>query len=247
MSRNAHRRGPADGPAIGILMLDHVLERPAGDVGNPATYPFPVIYKTVKASSIDRLLHQRDRSLIEPLVKAGLELVEEGAAAVTTACGFWALFQMEVAAALPVPVFLSSLLQIPFIQRTLRPDETLGILTAHAERLTAEHLAIGGLDPSRPVKIVGLQDQPYFAGAILGQGKPLVFEKVEAEVVAQAKRLVSGAQRVGAILLECSNMPPYAAAVQAAVGRPVFDFNTMIHHVYSALVRQRYEGPIHRG
>ena len=46
--------------------------------------------------------------------------------------------------------------------------------------------------------------------------------------------------RIGTILLECSDLPPYAQAVQAVTGRPVFDFNSMIHHVERACVARCY-------
>jgi Asp/Glu/hydantoin racemase len=62
----------------------------------------------------------------------------------------------------------------------------------------------------------------------------------EKRVESAARELVLGKGRVKAILLECSNLPPYAAAVQKAVGLPVFDFNTMIHQVYRAIRQSPY-------
>ena len=230
------------GEAIGILLLDALLPLPPGDVANATTFSFPVRYKVVKAASIDRLIYQRDPVLLEPFIEAGWELVREGVKAVTSDCGFMALFQEEMANALPVPVFLSSLLQVPFIHRTLCRGEMVGIIAADSRQMTERHLRAVGINESMPVKIVGMENQPNFCDAILNEKGVLDFERVEQEVVEMAERLVAEEDKVRAILLECSNLPPYAAAVQEAVGLPVYDFITMIKHVFSAVVRRRFDG-----
>ena len=230
------------GEAIGILLLDALLPLPPGDVANATTFSFPVRYKVVQAASIDRLIYERDPALLEPFIEAGRELVREGVKAITSDCGFMALFQEEIASALPVPVFLSSLLQVPFIHRTLRRGEMVGIIAADSRQVTDRHLRAVGVDGSMPVKIVGMENQPNFCDAILNEKGVLDFDKVEQEVVQVAERLVSEEAKVKAILLECSNLPPYAAAVQEAVSLPVYDFITMINHVFSAVVRKRFDG-----
>ena len=230
------------GEAIGILLLDALLPLPPGDVANATTFSFPVRYKVVQAASIDRLIYERDPALLEPFIEAGRELVREGVKAITSDCGFMALFQEEIASALPVPVFLSSLLQVPFIHRTLRRGEMVGIIAADSRQVTDRHLRAVGIDESMPVKIVGMENQPNFCDAILNEKGVLDFDKVEQEVVQVAERLVTEEAKVKAILLECSNLPPYAAAVQEAVNLPVYDFITMINHVFSAVVRKRFDG-----
>jgi len=223
-------------PLIGILVMDARIRRIAGDAGNPATFPFPVICRTVAGATLKRLISERDRSLLEPFIEAGWDLVRQGVKALTTTCGFMVLFQQELAAELPVPVFTSSLLQLPFIERTLRPQDRIGILTADAANLTAEHLRRAGGDASR-LTVCGLENEPFFKEAILSGSGRLDAGNIEAEVVAQARRMTTADPAIRAVLLECSNLPPYAAAVQRAVGLPVYDFVTMIHHVQSALLR----------
>jgi hypothetical protein len=230
------------GEAIGILIIDCLLPLPPGDVANATTYPFPVRYRIVKAASSNRLIYERDPSLLPLFIEAGWELVREGVKALTGDCGYLALFQEELANEFPVPVFMSSLLQIPFIHRTLCREEKVGIIAADSRYLTEQHLQSAGIDKSMPVKIVGMEDKPNFYSAIVGQKGVLDFEIAEAEVVSKAKELVASDDKVKAILLECSDLPPYAAAIQEAVNLPVFDFNTMINYVFSALVRYRYEG-----
>jgi len=228
---------PTDPQAvIGILAMDVGIRRIAGDVGNPATFPFPVICRTVAGATLQRLIKERDRSLMQPFIEAGWELVRQGVKVLTTTCGFMVLFQRELAVEFPVPIFTSSLLQLPFIEHTLRPGGRIGILTADAANLTSEHLRLAGGDAGR-LTVYGLENEPFFREAIFSGSGRLDVEKVSAEVVAQARRMVTADSAIRAILLECSNLPPYAAAVQQATGLPVYDFVTMLHYVRSALLR----------
>jgi len=177
--------------------------------------------------------------LLEPFINAGWELIRQGAQALTTTCGFMILFQEELAREFPVPVFTSSLLQLPFIQATLRPQYRIGIITADASNLTPEHLRKAGGDTDR-LTVVGLENQPRFREAIFEETGRIDVQGVESEVVAQAQRMLTADPLIAAVLFECANLPPYAAAVQAAVKLPVYDISTMLHHVHAALVRTSF-------
>lgn len=231
-----------DGEAIGILILDAAYPCVPGNVGNATTYPFPVRYKEVRGSSIERLLNERDPELLKPFIDGAKELEAEGVRAITGACGFMALFQKQVAEAVEIPVFLSSLLQVPFICRTLTSKQKVGIITANAGVLTDEHFANVGIAKEMPIVVYGMEDQEEFRTSILEEKGTLDSDLIEKEVVGVAERMVLEHPEVAAILLECSDLPPYAAAVHAATGRPVFDFITMIKYVHSALVPTKYEG-----
>jgi hypothetical protein len=226
-------RAKPDQPSIGILVMDAPIKRIPGDVGNPASFPFPAICRTVPGATLRRLIAERDRSLLAPFVEAGWELVRQGVRALTTSCGFMILFQEDLAREFPVPVFTSSLLQLPFIQATLRPRARIGILTADAFNLTTEHLCRAGGDLDR-ITVAGLENQPRFREAILEGSGRIDVPGVEAEVVEQAKRMLAADPHIAAFLFECANLPPYAAAVRAALGLPVYDAVTMIRHVHAA-------------
>jgi aspartate/glutamate racemase len=152
------------------------------------------------------------------------------------------LYHELLAKEFPVPVFMSSLLQLPFISRMLKPGEKVGIITASSKTLTEKHLQIAGNGVNIPHAIAGLEDQKHFYEAIHAEVGELDFDGVEAEVVQVTKNLVEKEGNIKAILFECTDLPPYAAAVQEAVGLPVFDFSTMINYVFSGLVRRRFEG-----
>ena len=242
MIYKANKRQVSYGEAIGILLMESYMPFPPGDVGNATTFPFPVRYQVVRGASVEALIVRADPSLLEPFVNAGMELAKEGVRAITGDCGYMVVFQKELARRLPVPVFMSSLLQVPFISRMLKPEQEVGVIVANSRALTDKHLKAAGIDESIHVRVAGMEDQPYFRRAILDEGGELDFDRVEKEVVNKSRKLVAKYRKIGAILLECSDLPPYAAAVQEAVRLPVFDFVTMINYVFSAVVRQRFQG-----
>jgi hypothetical protein len=89
---------------LSLLMLDTRFPRIAGDIGHPATFDFPVRQIVVRGASPQRVVRQCGPALLQPFIEAGRALVADGAAAIATSCGFLALFQRELQAALPVPV-----------------------------------------------------------------------------------------------------------------------------------------------
>lgn len=228
------------GESIGILILDAAYPCIPGNVGNASTFPFPVRYKVVKEASIERLLKQKDITLLEPFIDAAIELQEEGVKAITGACGFMALFQREVSDAVDVPVFLSSLLQIPFIYQIKK--QKIGIITADSKSLTPEHFISVGVNKEIPLLIGGMEDQKEFREAILEEKGTLDSDLIEREVVGVAKKLITENPDIGALVLECSDLPPYAHAIQKEVNLPIFDFTTMIQYVHTALVRKEFQG-----
>ncbi|CEP67481.1 Uncharacterized [Moorella glycerini] len=229
------------GEAIGILLLETYAPFIPGDVGNATTYSFPVRFKVVKGLTAKRVF-EHDWNVLDAIISAGRELVQEGVRAITGDCGFLAIYQREVANQLEVPVFLSSLLQVPFISRMLKEDEKVGIIVANSKAVNNRLLETAGISRDVPVNIRGLEDQEHFRRAAIEETGILDAEKIEEEVVSVAKQLVAGDPKVKALLLECSMLPPYAAAVQRAVNMPVFDFITMINFVFSGLIRKPFQG-----
>ena len=228
------------GQSIGILMLDTTFPRIPGDIGNATTFPYPVLYKTVTGATPKRVVEEADVTLIQPFIDAGMELVRQGARAIVTSCGFMAIYQKEMAAALPVPVYTSSLLQLPLVAAMLKPDQCVGIMTANSDSLGERHFLGVGAEKIRKV-VYGIQDT-YAGDIFLKNGAAIDPEKAEASMVEVALRMVKEHPEVGAIVFECTNMPPFAAAVQRATGVPVFDIVTLTDYVHSALCRSPYHG-----
>ena len=211
---------------LGVLMLDTHFPRVPGDVGNPATFDFPVLYRAVRGASPQRVVRERDPALLRPFVDAGLALVAEGASAITTSCGFLVLFQEELQAALPVPVWTSSLLLLPELDHA-------GVVTADAASLGAEHLRKAGADPQTPVE--GIAAGSAFQRTLLQDLPELDVGDALLQVVGAAQRLLVRHPALTDIVLECTNMPPYADAVRRATGVRVHDIITLIGERFNAL------------
>lgn len=230
------------GEAIGIIMMETFMAFPPGSPGNASTFSFPVRYANVKGATMKEVVFEPNPAMVEPFIEAAKSLVDEGVKAVTGNCGFMIFYHDLMARELPVPVFMSSLLQLPFISRILGPDEKVGIITASKATLSPEHIKAATNGADLPAVLAGMESKPLFHAAIHAETGTLDFDGIEAEVVETARELVANDPTVKALLFECTDLPPYAAAVQRAVGLPVFDFTTMINYVFSGLVRKPFDG-----
>lgn len=229
------------GEAIGILLIENYVPFIPGDVANATTYDYPVRFQRISGVT-HRHLFSHDLSVKEKVIEAALELKKEGVRAITGDCGFLALFQEEIKEKLKLPVFLSSLLQLAFIEKIISAESMIGIVTANAPALTDSLLvAVGAPQKSRLV-IGGLEGAKEFRRAVFDESGTLDTDLVESEVVEAAKTIVKENPDTGALLLECSLLPPYAAAVSRETGLPVFDYVTMIDYVHSAVVKKEYSG-----
>ncbi|WP_085991003.1 aspartate/glutamate racemase family protein [Oceanobacillus senegalensis] len=229
------------GYSVGILYLDEcwypVLP---GNVANLSTYDFPVRLKRVPNCTQERI-HVGDPTLEDDIIKAAKQLEAEGARAISAACGFYGNFQDKVADALDIPVYLSSVIQLPWIKAGLKSNQTIGMLTADIHGITDHLFKSCGIDNPNYVNVKGLGHLPEFSAIIESRGS-FNNEVLKEEVVQAALELVDEHPNMGAILLECSDLPPYASDIQRATGLPVFDFITMIKWVHMATTQKPYQG-----
>jgi Asp/Glu/hydantoin racemase len=226
---------PIYGIDVGILMLDAQFPRILGDMGNARTWPFPVRYKIVRGASPEVVVLHGAEGTLDAFIKAGRELVAEGCKVITTNCGFLAKFQAELSAALGVPVATSALMQAATIQAVLPPGRRVGILTISAATLTEAHLQAAGVPEGTPV--AGVADGCEFQRAILGNALTLDVDQAEADLAAAARAFQAAHPELGAILLECTNMPPYKKAIAEATGLPVFSIETYVKWLVESLPR----------
>ena len=231
------------GFTIGILMNQSSFPRIPGDLGNATTFDFPVLYRVVPGASYQRVVVEGDAKLIEPFIEGAKELEAKGVKAITTNCGFLAMFQKELAAVVKVPVFTSSLLLVPMVHRMLNPDQKVGIMTVNAGALGERHYNASGWSSKEiPVLIRGLENEQLFTRAFASDAQVIDFDQMEADMLKVAKSLVRDHPEVGAIVFECTNMAPYAQAVQEAIGLPIFDIQTLVRMVYDAFHQGAYIG-----
>jgi Asp/Glu/hydantoin racemase len=232
------RRPVVHGLTLGVLMLDTQFERFPGEIGNGATWSVPLQFKIVRGASPQRVIEDQGRGLLEPFIDAAQELIDLGVRGITTSCGFLALFQRELSARLSVPVATSALLQAPMVERMLPAGKRVGILTVNREALTAAHLAAVGVDGSTP--IAGMPADSLFRRNFTDLANPaeVAFAKLEHEMVQAARGLAQAHPEVGAIVFECTNMPPFSAAVRKATGLPVFDVVGMLRWFIDGIRQQ---------
>jgi Asp/Glu/hydantoin racemase len=231
----------AAGIPVGIVMMETHVPYPPGSPLNARTFDFPVTYEVVSGATMDTLIYapQFD-ALRERFIQAGRALVAKGVRAVVGGCGFMVLFQNELAEALPVPVYASSLVQLPLIAQSIPRARSVGILTASRPSLSARHMEIACAGVPVRYVVRGLEDRPAFKSTVHDQSGTLDFDAVQADVVAEALAMKQDNPDVAAILLECTDLPPYADAVAEATGLPVYDITTLINWVYRAVEPKRY-------
>jgi Asp/Glu/hydantoin racemase len=223
------------GFTVGILMLDTRFPRIPGDMGNARTFPFPVRYHRVAGADPDLVVRRGAEGLLPAFVEGARALEREGVGAITTNCGFLVKYQRQLASAVGVPVFTSSLLIVPLVHRLLAPGRRVGIMTVNAATLTAEHRDGAGITADMPIAVAGMETEKEFTRVMLGDEMELDVDAAREEHVRVARRLVAEHPDVGAIVLECTNMPPYAADIQRETGRPVFDIVSLVTMVHGAL------------
>ena len=226
------------GASVGILMLNTRFPRIPGDIGNAGTWPFPVQYKVVPQATPDNVVRGDASPLLDAFIAAGRELVDLGCDGIATNCGFLVPFQTQMACALGVPVASSSLLQASLIDHTLPAGQRLGILTISSETLTAAHLNAAGIAQDTPVGGTGAGS--HFTTRVLDDAAEIDFDQARVDNVTAAQGLVAAHPEVGAILLECTNMVPYAADIRRATGRPVFSIYTYLLWFQAGLLPRRF-------
>jgi Asp/Glu/hydantoin racemase len=219
------------GARLGILMLEARFPRIPGDMGNALTWPFPVMYRVVRGASPQRVVMERAAGLLDAFLDAAADLVDLGADGITTNCGFLSLYQKELAERCRVPVATSSLMQIPMVQSLLPPGRRVGVLTISARTLTADHLRLAGAPEDTPV--VGTDGGREFTRVIIGNEQAL-------------DTLVRRHPEVGAIVLECTNMCPYAAVLRDHVKLPVFDIYSFVSWFHASLAPREFAAPADR-
>ena len=231
---------PERNAKLGILMLDTRFPRIPGDVGNADTWDFPVDYAVVPGATPQAIVCEDQAPFVDAFVEQGTRLVARGCAGIATTCGFLALIRPQLAARLGVPVAASALEQAAQIKATLAPDRVVGVLTISEGSLSPAHLDSAGVPKGTPV--AGVEDT-RFGRTILGDAETLDVEAARADLTNAAQRLLRARPDTGAILLECTNMVPYAPDIHAATGLPVYSVYTYLTWFQQSLAPRRFPLP----
>jgi Asp/Glu/hydantoin racemase len=229
-------------PLIGILCWEEgcsprglvQLEELPGNSTNPKTFDFPIKYSRVKGANIHTILENPCPKTLQTMISEARKMQEEGVKAITTSCGFNSIFQRELVDSVRIPVFTSSLMQIPMVQNMIGKQQAIGVITAKKSALSKQHLENAGVNKEASIQIQGLEDFTEWNKIFSSPNEDIDISKVESDVISCARSMVKLSD-IGAFVLECTDLPPFADAVRSATGRPVFDFVTLTNFVYHGI------------
>ncbi|MBI1240534.1 MAG: aspartate/glutamate racemase family protein [Nostoc sp. RI_552] len=237
------------GMGLGIIILDEPYPGFPGDTRNASGYPFPIQYEIAEGLDGKELLFNADKSAhLEPIQKAAKKLEKIGCRAIAGECGYFAYFQKQIAGYVDIPVFMSSLLQVPLAQQLIGKHQVVGILVFSKEVLTAVHLESVGIETNSNYIIEGILESGacpeiinLYMYADAGSRKAN-YEKIERELTEFAVDFYRRYPHMGALLLECSGTQAFARAIQQAIKLPVFSWGTLLDYAYSVIVHRDYYG-----
>ena len=213
-------------------MLRTSFPRPPGDIGNPATFGSRVEYEVVEDATPNRVMDEKGWSgaLSVAFAAARDRLVARGARLVTTSCGALVVHQKWLSEDCSVPVTTSALLQLP---RRIAEFGAVGVMAMDARSIGPRHLAASGAPVDIP--IVGLEHGSELYPVLRADRRDVRLdpERAEADVVEAGRRLLAAHPDLRALVLECTNLPPYRAALSRALGLPVFDILTWLEEIWA--------------
>jgi hypothetical protein len=240
------------GMGLGIIILDDVYPGFPGDVRNASAFPFPIQYEIAEGVDIQGLVRSEDKTpYLPPVQEAAKKLEKMGCRAIAAECGYFAYFQQDVAGTVDVPVFMSSLLQVPLAQQLIGPQKVVGILAAERKYLIDAHLEAVGIQLGSNYVVGGAEDDgrcPEFEHLWHADKRPdpvgAYFDKAEEEFVAVAVDFFKEHPNMGAMMLECTGMQPFARSLQRQIDIPIFSWGTLLDYAYSVAVHRDYYGHV---
>jgi len=242
----------AYGLGLGVMLLDDVYPGFPGDVRNASGFPFPIQYEVITGVDIKKIVLSDNKIMLLPsIIRAAQKLEKFGCRAIVAECGYFAYFQREVAASVKVPVFMSSLLQVPLAQQVVGATRVVGILMANSKYLTDHHLESVGVKIGSNYVIGGAMDDGHcvefdylWTDGLRSEPPAADYAKAEAEFLEVAIEFCRKHPKMGAMVLECTGFPPFARALQRAINIPIFSWGTLLDYAYSVVVHRDYYGHV---
>ena len=218
------------GPKIGILMMRTRFPRIPGDPGNAATFPFPVSYRVVPdLFPAGRIPADADEILLQEFRQAALDLEADGCRAITTVCSFLAGFQRELAEAVRIPVFTSTLSLVPWASTLIGKGRPIGIFSDNAAMMNDDLFGrLGWSSAEYPVTVSALSQDSEFHRVIIEDRPEGDVDLIRQEILTMTRKHMEEHPDTGAILLECANYAAFQKEIAAQAKVPVFSINQLI-------------------
>ncbi|MFQ3198537.1 MAG: Asp/Glu/hydantoin racemase [Paraglaciecola sp.] len=229
-------------PLIGILCWEEgcvprgllQLESLPGNSTNPDTFQFPVKYSKIKGANVHTILESPCQNVLQSMIDEAKNMEKQGIQAITTSCGFNAIFQKELADAVDIPVFTSSLMQAPLVKNMLGKQKTLGVITAKKSALSSLHLKNAGINSDVSLHVEGLEACTEWNKIFLSPDDDIDLATIEHDIT-NIVSLMMKQSDIGAFILECTDLPPFADIIRKVTGCPVFDFVTLTNMVHQSI------------
>jgi hypothetical protein len=229
-------------PTLGIIRLDYDYPSAPGDIDHPGSFSYPVVYRVVPGLTFAMIqLNELTPEVSKEVDRAILWLAEDQkVSAITGDCGFMMWLESRARQITKVPVFLSSLMQLPTISASLcKQSDKIIVLTANVKSLQPmQHLinqVTGCLEEQEHFVYVGCEDVPHF-GKEVEEGLKVDTAKAEPGILAKVQAAIAATPGARALLLECTELPAYSDAIRAATGLPVFDAITNCDFIMGAFL-----------
>jgi len=225
---------------VGILTIRTRHALLPGNAQHAQSFLDPVIYGEVPVLDANALM-RGELSLLLPIIEAAQHLAQQGVRAIAGACGSFAYYQKPVADALEIPAFLSVLTQVPFIQRSLGSKKKLCIVCAAEFSMNDRVFEQSGITDTTNLVIREMKGHAEFDRMMTPTG-PMDPSRLQEEVLQVCTEAMREERGIAAFLLQCSDLPPFGAAIQAATAVPVFDMTLLIRWLQSASHYRPYSG-----
>lgn len=216
--------------SLGVIRLDWHYHPVPGDVGSSDSFEYPVYYRAVPGLTFEVCQSGVMTPEIREHFKEAIRYLDKdkGVSVITSDCGFFMWFQREARLYTSKPVVMSSLCILPALHSSLGSDGKIAILSANSTSLEPMHDTCAqecGVDWNQDCYVlVGCQDVDGFEA--VASGAPVDLEKVTPGIVKKAKEVIAKHRNIHAILMECTQLPPFSDDVRAATGLPVYDIVT---------------------
>lgn len=212
------------------------LEELRGNSTNPHSFSFPIVIERIPGACAETIIQNPSRQVLDTMISKAKDLQTRGIKGITTSCGFNAIFQKEIAKAVKIPFFSSSLLQLPYIRSVYGSDRDVIVITARKSNLKPEHFFATGTTDLSHVHIYGMREESkewlrmntYFDAEIN-------IDALYDDFVRVAEKSLREQPGAAAFLFECTDMPPFSQLIREVTGLPVFDFVTMTNYFYAAV------------
>jgi len=213
-------------PTLGVVRLDYNYPPAPGDIDCPASYGYDVIYRVVPGLTFEMAQGGRLTRGVQEEFKLAIKWLEaNGAAGITGDCGFMMAFQPIAREVATVPCFMSSMVQCPMVSVAFDKYDKVLILTANSATLKPQKdtlLSACGFDVDDTRFLIrGCQDIPGFDA--VEKGEKVDVERVTPGMVKMTMDIIKKQPSIRAIVLECTELPPYSDALRQCTGLPVWD------------------------